>query len=363
MVTQLKLVKTKLLKAKKVLKKYKLRHLCVTITTNTSTDSKKIYFAPLRQVDDILIFGIIVYSTDQLKNFNKIFDTSVKAIFVDTEKKIPYKIGNKFKKNYLIKNKGLSNEFIEFGNLPTVLKSSIKKIPIIEFKPNDLTVEHAWQMVRNHFKILSKKKIAIFGAGNIGFKLGLKLVESGVNVRLFRRNIEKCMHFSNTINLIKPISTLAESSFSDSPISACYNTDAIIACANEKSVIKKDYLKSMKPQGLIIDLGKGNLDKQSVIYAKNRNIKILRCDITETLINYIKQNFYNHYFKFKKKRFINGISIISGGVFGKKDSIIVNNCDEPKQVLGVSDGYGNFKKKKSKKNLQHIKKLKKYFTI
>ena len=61
MVTQLKLVKTKLLKAKKVLKKYKLRHLCVTITTNTSTDSKKIYFAPLRQGDDILIFGIIVY--------------------------------------------------------------------------------------------------------------------------------------------------------------------------------------------------------------------------------------------------------------------------------------------------------------
>ena len=84
-------------------------------------------------------------------------------------------------------------------------------------------------MIRNHFKILSKKKIAIFGAGNIGFKLGLKLVESGVNVRLFRRNIEKCMHFSNTINLVKPTSTLAESSFSDSPISACYNTDAIIA--------------------------------------------------------------------------------------------------------------------------------------
>ena len=173
-------------------------------------------------------------------------------------------------------------------------------------------------MVRNHFKILSKKKIAIFGAGNIGFKLGLKLVESGVNVRLFRRNIEKCMHFSNTINLIKPISTLAESSFSDSPISACYNTDAIIACANEKSVIKKDYLKSMKPQGLIIDLGKGNLDKQSVIYAKNRNIKILRCDITETLINYIKQNFYNHYFKLKKKGLLTELALYLGVFLEKK---------------------------------------------
>jgi len=243
------------------------------------------------------------------------------------------------------------------------LKSNIKKIPIIEFKPNDLSVDHAWHMIRDHFKILSKKKIAIFGSGNIGFKLGLKLGESGVNVKLYRRNLEKCMHFSNTINLIKPISTLAEASFSDTAISACYNTDAIVACANEKSVIKKDYLKSMKPNGLIIDLGKGNLDRQSVIYAKNKKIKILRCDITETLVNYVRQNFYNHYFKLKKKRSIEGINIVSGGFFGKKDSIIVNNCDEPKQILGVSDGFGNFKKKKSKINLKNIKKIQKYFEI
>ena len=60
----------------------------------------------------------------------------------------------------------------------------------------------------------------------------------------------------------------------------------------------------MKPKGLIIDLGKGNLDKQSVIYAKNRKIKILRCDITETLFNYVRENFYNHHFKLKKKRSI-----------------------------------------------------------
>ena len=363
MVNQMKSIKTQLYKAKKLLKKYKLKHLCVTITTNTSRDGNKVYFAPLRQINDILIFGIIVYSTDQLKKLNKIFNKDIKAIFVDTEKKIPYKIGNKFKKNYITKKKNLSNEFIEFGNLPTVLKSSIKHIPIFEFKPNDLTVEHTWHMIRDHFKILSKKKIAIFGAGNIGFKLGLKLVESGVNIKLYRRNIEKCMHISNTINLIKPISTLAEAGFSESPISACYNTDAIIACANEKSVIKKDYLKSMKPNGLIIDLGKGNLNKQSVSYAKKRGIKILRCDITQTLVNYVSQNFNNHHFRLKKKRFINGVNIVSGGFFGKKDSIIVNNCDDPNQILGVSDGYGNFKKKKSKSDFINIKKLKKHLQI
>jgi hypothetical protein len=360
-VSQINIIKSKYDNAKKILVQNNLKYLCVTITTNTSKDTKNLYFAPLRQIENILIFGIVVYSTDQLKYFKNIFDNSTKAIFVDTEKKIPYKIGDKFKKNYITKHKNLSNEFIEFGNLSTVIKSFIKKIPIIEFKPNDLTVDHAWHVIRNYFKLLSKKKIAIFGAGNIGFKLGLKLVESGVNISLYRRNIEKCMHISNTINLIKPISTLAESRFAQSPISACYNSDAIIACANEKSVIKEDYLKSMKPNGLIIDLGKGNLDKKAITYARKKKIQVFRCDITNTLNAYVKQNLYNHYFKSKNKDSINGINIVSGGYFGEKDSIIVNNCDNPNDILGVSDGFGNFKKKKSKKNLLNIRKLIKFF--
>ena len=42
----------------------------------------------------------------------------------------------------------------------------------------------------------------------------------------------------------------------------------------------------MKPNGLIIDLGKGNLDKQSVIYAKNRKIKKIN-NILFFFINFI----------------------------------------------------------------------------
>jgi len=97
-VSQINIIKSKYDNAKKILVQNNLKYLCVTITTNTSKDTKNLYFAPLRQIENILIFGIVVYSTDQLKYFKNIFDNSTKAIFVDTEKKIPYKIGDKFKK-------------------------------------------------------------------------------------------------------------------------------------------------------------------------------------------------------------------------------------------------------------------------
>ena len=43
-------------KAKKHFKIKKLKYFCVTITTNTSKESNKSYLAPLRSIDDILIF-------------------------------------------------------------------------------------------------------------------------------------------------------------------------------------------------------------------------------------------------------------------------------------------------------------------
>lgn len=73
--------------AKIIYKKNNFKSFCVTITTNTSSDNKGIQVAPLRKIDDILIFGIIIYSTKQLQKITKIFDKNIDVIFVDSEKK------------------------------------------------------------------------------------------------------------------------------------------------------------------------------------------------------------------------------------------------------------------------------------
>ena len=57
MVGQFLKIKKKLLKAKNLLKKNNLKHLCITATTNTSSENSDIQFAPLRQIEDILIFS------------------------------------------------------------------------------------------------------------------------------------------------------------------------------------------------------------------------------------------------------------------------------------------------------------------
>ena len=142
---QLKNLKKNYLAAQKYFKKKKLKNFCVTITTNTSTGGKKTYLPPLREIDKTLIFGVVVYSTEQLKKICQVFDNSIDAIFVDTEKKIPFLIGRKHKKKFhpdhmrfIYKKDRLSNEFVELGNLSTTVKTNTKNTLVHEFKPNDI---------------------------------------------------------------------------------------------------------------------------------------------------------------------------------------------------------------------------------
>lgn len=367
MKADIKQLKINFIKAKKIFTKNKLKNFCVTITTNTSQNSRKVYQTPIRIIRKTLIFGVVVYSTEQIKSVCHIFDKTIDAIFVDTEKKIPFLIGKKFKKNFhprqlnmIYKKEKLSNEFVELGNLSTTVKANTEYTLIHEFKPNDITTEHVWLLLRSFLGVFTRKKIAIIGAGNIGFKLGLKLVESGANVTLNRRDLTKSMIFANAINVIKPNATLANADFSQDKLKACFSANAIIGCTNTSNSISLEMLKCMKPKGIVIDVGKGNISSKAVNYAKKHNIQILRCDITTTLTSYI--DFYINFFKkinpAGRKKIDKNISIISGGYIGKKGDVIVDNILNPSQILGIADGSGNFQKINSKLKKAKINKIK-----
>ncbi len=361
--------------AKKRFFQKRLKFFVVTISTNTSLDTNKAYLAPIREISDKLIFGVIVYSQSQLVNICKTIDKVADVIFVDAEKKIPFSIGDKFLKKIpfsigdkflkIVKEKRSTNEYIELGNLVSTVKLLTEKPIVSEFKPNDITVEHAWLTLSKHFGIFGAKKVAIIGSGNIGFKLALKLVESGVTTELYRRDMNKNMFLSNAINLVKPESTLANSNVSTDKIKASIFADAIVGCSNSPNVINVDMIRAMKPGGLVLDIGKANLTYEAIKYAKKINIKIMRCDINKSICNYI--NFYSdHLFQkdnFGYKNFNKKLKLISGGYIGNSGDIVVDNFSSPKQILGISNGQGKFKKKYTSQDRKNLKKINKYFSI
>ncbi len=357
--------------AKNLSEKSKSENLLSIFTISSTvkvTSDKMPYLTPLRSTVHGNIGGAVVFSQFQASLLCKIIDGMVDLIFVDAEKKIGITLGIDKKAINYFKIKGIeinnkSRVPIEMGNLSSACSSLIKKSQFQEYKPNDLTVDTVWSFLSNKFKVLSSKKIVIIGSGNIGFKLALKLVESGSSVELVRRDLEKGTLMAKTIDIVKPKTTIASANYNRNALQASLFSDVLIGCTNGVPAISWDMIQSMNKNGIIIDVGKGSISKDVASLTIKESIPIYRCDISPSIDGLIstvirnKQIFDN---ELGRKEIFKNIFIISGGQFGIDGDIVVDNYKNPKNIIGVADGEGDIKSELNKEDKNKLIQLKSF---
>ena len=324
------------------------------------------YLTPIRRIIHGFIGGSVVFSQTQAYLLSKYIDGVVDHILVDAEKKIGILLGvdknalNHFDLKSLYKS-SQSRIHVEMGNLSGACSAVIQQSQFNEYKPNDMTVEAVWHFLSNNFRILSGKKFTIIGGGNIGFKLALKLVESGSNVELVRRDMGKGTLMTDVIDIAKPKSTIAIAHYNPDPLQASLFSDAIIGCTNGAPVISWEMIQSMQPDGIVIDVGKGSVFKDAVRQSIKHNIPIFRSDISSAIdgvISTIQRNKQIIEKEIGRREIKKNIFIVSGGQLGEDGDLVVDNYVQPRQIFGIADGMGDLKQNLSKKDKENIKKVK-----
>lgn len=328
----------------------KLSVFTISSTTKPSVGYRP-YLAPIRSITHGFMGGAVVFSQTQAILLCHEIDGMVNYVLVDAEKKIgittdvdqtPLK---QFKLSPIIKRRK-SRLLVEMGNLSAACYPRITKSRFCEYKPNDLTAEAVWYFLSNHFRILSGRKVAIIGAGNIGFKLGLKLVESGVDVHLVRRDLNKGMMIANTINILKPASTIARAHYNPDPLQASLFSDALIGCTEGVSVINWEMIQSLSKDGIVIDVGKGTIHKEAIRKAREFNVPILRTDVSPVLDGLMATILHNQKTmesEIGRREITEGIFVVSGGFMGHENDVAVDSCYHAKHIIGLCDGSGDIK--------------------
>lgn len=317
---------------------------------NTAKPEKNDFFlTPIKENDRSIFTGAIVFNDKVAKNIAKKVDGKVDFIIVDLEKKIFKK--RKFKKSLV--------------NIEHDVKKIIKKSHLRVYKGNDLTVSGLESFINFFFtkdiRGVGGKKVLLVGSGNIGFKVALKLVESGADVSLFRRNQIKLNHVVKCINLIKPKATFAKAKLLKKIPDDFSKYDIIITAAKNLGIIKNKHLYRISNRHLLIDIGKGNFSQEALNYLIQKENVIFRLDITSAYFAYIDSIvFSEEYYKsktFRKK--IGDYTIVKSGVLGSEGEIVVDDVAQPKKIFGICDGKGDLKNIKLSNS--HINKILKKF--
>jgi hypothetical protein len=327
--------------------------------STTTKQEESAYLTPVRICKDFILTGCIIFDQKNLSILLEKIDGEVDIVLVDSEKKIPLHVDDS---NYELDQ---AVGYMETESISKNCFQHIKKSKIFEFKPSDLTVNATWSFLSHRLEFLSGKKISILGAGNIGSKLALKLVECGAEVCLYRRDANKGNQIIHGLNLIKPESVVANVQFHQDPMQASFMSDVLIGASSGHPIIDENIINNVKKNCLIIDLGKNNLTKNAIKVATQHSMEICRTDVTPALESYvyevlkmqdILENSYG-------KKDLGYCNIVSGGFFGSFGDVVVDRINNPQRIIGVCQGNGLLKIKFNNKDQNNIHKLQKEIDI
>ena len=307
----------------------KLTGFCIGNTSKANEAG--FYLTPMRETSRLVICGAIVFTDEWAKEFAEVVDGKVNYILVDAEKK------------------SLSVHLRrELSNVERVVREAVRESKIVTYKGNDVTVDAIDSFVAQVLAVyprgVSGKKAGIIGAGNLGSKLALKLVERGMSVALFRRDSAKLTTIVEAINIIKPAGTLATASAAPDSLSAARGAHLLIGLTQGTAVITPQMVSALASDGVLIDGGKGCISANAIEQAFELKVPIYRANAQPAFwgqIETVMATEQNLMIGMGRTTF-DGVSVVSGGLMAVAGEIVVDSIHNPNTIFGIADGFGDF---------------------
>ncbi|WP_114651957.1 NAD(P)-binding domain-containing protein [Polynucleobacter necessarius] len=308
----------------------KLTGFCIGNTRKINDTG--LYFSPLRRTSRLIAGSAIVYDVSQAVAVARAVDGMVDYVLVDTEKKISTELY------------GADN----VGNVERAVRETVKHSRVLAYKGNDLTVDSIEnlivQILSTHPRGLSGKRAAIIGAGNVGSKLALKLVERGMDVSLIRRDRVKLAAIVTALNIIKPAETIAKVTAGEDNLSIAQGADLLVGLTQGIPVITIAMIDALAHGAVLLDGGKGCCEQEAIRRAQEKDIPVYRADIrpgfeghmgmvleTERIVEYALG-----------RTEFDAVPVVSGGLLARPNEVVVDSIADPHAVFGIANGLGDF---------------------
>ncbi|WP_419419968.1 hypothetical protein ACNVED_01275 [Legionella sp. D16C41] len=313
------------------LKALNFENLSIALISTTSKKHGENRLLPFRQFGKERVLSIILTDEKIAKQALLYLDQYITTFLVDVERK-------------------------QAIHLWDLAKTTVKG-QLLPYKPNDITVDSAYHLVNQYFNYqLSKKKILIYGTGNIATKLALRLAEHDSCITLTGRNENKARQVITALNLILPsyteykINEFNKSSFHD----------VLITAISAENILDVSYLDCLNQNAFVVDIGINNLTSAFIEKAVLKNISIMRLDVRIATPLLVAHNQIANSSFFKSIAgyvMLHGVNCVAGGIIGKKGDVVLDAVWQPKHIIGIANGTGGLKKNEEYTDIdkKHVK--------
>lgn len=240
------------------------------LTITNSANEYMSYATPIRISDNVIVTGMVTSNLTEMRQVLKAIGGNTDYVFIDIEKKIAPRF---------------SPEILDSGNYYDVLAREFPELNIKPIAPNRLTVRAALASLIKCKRERKSISVGVVGLGNLGFKIALGAVEIGCDTFILPREVGfRETTLENTINFAKTTGTIASARIVSSLEKLAILSDVVILACPPSDIINRDNIFAFKNKISIIDVGKGNVEREQV--TKLNNLSWL--DVGAELIKFIR---------------------------------------------------------------------------
>ena len=231
-------------------------------------------------------------------------------------------------------------------DLVGLAKAYLSGATIIPCKPNDATLEAFCFLLRKYAKMeIPDKSVVVYAMGNLGTKIAMRLAECGARVTVVSRDRNKCARVCDAMNLVLPRycrhKIVCAGSLADLERGGF---DILVSCASGHSVISAQTVSILRPEAIAVDVGIDNFSPEFYLHAERMNLRCFRLDTRlgfPYMLLPLLENSDPVFVRLCGSAILkNGVRIVSGGCVGERGNVIVDNVENPAQIIGVANGTG-----------------------
>ncbi|WP_346008399.1 hypothetical protein [Janibacter terrae] len=283
----------------------------IMILSTANQHYKGIQRLPDRDQSGTPVAAYQVQTPDQARDVFRRFDATRYSLYVDVERK-------------------------QNLDLIKLARATVKNARIHIIKPNDITVDACFALLDHHIGHgITNATVTVVGAGNIGFKLALRLAEVGAKVGLTGRDPARVYRLVDAANTALPRFTPHK--VANRPIP---NSNVLISAVAAADIITQDHIAILAPEGaLCIDVGIGNLAPTFIREATRHGHTCVRLDV-RSAGNPLPSHPNSFFSDVAGRTRIGESDLVAGGLIGMRGEVVVDAIKGPRKIIGLASGTG-----------------------
>ncbi len=227
-------------------------------------------------------------------------------------------------------------------NLINEARPLVRQSKLVGYSDSDVWVRSVTYEIEALKTEMEHLRVTIVGGTKEAMKLAFHLSQRGATVTLTGGSHDDLIAGAQAVTGLIDHKDVLQIEVEDDTVRASQQARVLIAFHQEEPVVSLEMLQALPSDGVVFDASIGSVTFEAIAWGVEHGVRIVRPDMRAALAGELASLLGTRRItdQLMGRSEIAGVSVVAGGLVGRKGDVVVDSVMNPSRVVGVADGQG-----------------------